>query len=463
MKGWLLAPKMLFATVVLVAFSACVSLVGITYAYFVSQVSAQAEYDVATMSAKVYESTLSGSSVLVGSEYTSSSTIAAGSSKTLTIQNKSQFKSANAVLNKVLLRVSFSVKVGNAQTTDYNITLVNNSTYSTVSGQTNAGFTAIENGYYYYNAPLATDGYAPFATFQNTGSSAMHVALNIEVVQASLDVAENYWNYYNGLDQSSKVLSGTKTVDGNTITNSNGIVVLIPNNAGWKQAISSDSLDTPYTSGASTLNIPALTGTSGNNCMRVYNNSQTPIILALRMHVSLYEGAVSSNEWSAIGSFANVEITFNFANDTNSHWLDIRDNADPRKFNVDSNGKYISFLYDTIVKPGESVYALSKEITVTNPVTTSGNFKFRIICEVLGYDASESDLVDDYLAITETHQDAGSIVTGDRVPLYYAYTTTDSTSNVYTTQLDSNGQFIDRADYYSQYAKWFNTISSSLT
>ena len=465
MSNFLLAPKMLLATLVLVVFSASMSVFGITYAYFASHVSADAEYDVAALSSQVYESTLSGSNVLIGSQYTSSSTIPVGNSKTLSIKNTSQLKTANALANKVLMRVSYSVNVGNDQTTNYNITLVNPATYTTVDGQANAGFTEIENGYFYYNAPLATNAYAPFATFQNTGSAAMHVSLNIEVVQASSDVAQNYWNYYNGIDQSQEVMSGTKTVDSSNITNSNGIIVLIPNgaNANWKQAVDTDSLDAAYTSGATSITIPKITGTAGN-CMRVYNNSQTPIILALRMHVTLYEGNSSSTQWSSIGTFANLSMKFNFANDTGSHWIDIRDNSDPHTFDRTSTGYYVSFLYDQIVKPGESVYALANNIDITNPVTTSGNFKFHIICEVLGYDTSSSAYVDSYLAVTMDSSQLGnnSLTTGDRVPLYYAYTTTDSTSCVYTTSLDANGRYNSRANFYSQYAKWYNIISPSL-
>lgn len=462
MKNFLLAPKMFVVAMVMLGFAVCLSVGGVTWAYFVDSVTSTAEYSVVKLSSKVYESSLSGSSVTIGSEYTTSSTIASGSSKTLTIQNTSDLKTTNSQENKVLLRVSFSVVAGANNTTDYTCSLVDNSVYTNISGQANAGFTAIENGYYYYNAPMLKNQYAPFATFTNTGSSAIHVSLWVEVVQASLDVAQNYWNYKTGGNRNSNLLSTSKTIDNINITTANGLVVMVPNSGSWRQATTNDSLDANYTSGATSLTIPTLSGTS--NCMRIYNNATTPIILALRMNVSLYQGNVSSPEWSVGGLFENLSLKFNFANDTADKWIDIRNNATAHTFNVGSTGQYVSFLYNEIVKPGESVYALTNTADITNAVSQSG-FKFHIVCEVLGYDASESNYVDGYLSLTMSNAgipNAG-ISTGDRVPLYYAYTTTDSTSNLYTTQLDANGRYNDRASYYSQYAKWYNTISSSLT
>lgn len=463
MKGFFLAPKLIVFSMVFLLCSIMLSLTGVAWAYFAESVTTTAEYNVVQTSSKVFESTLNATSVSVGSEYTSQSTIAAGASKTLTIQNTTNFQTANVQANKVLMRVSFSVKNGAVATTNYGFNLVDASVHTMVNGAPNAGFTAIENGYYYYNAPMLKNEYAPFATFSNTGSSAMHVFLNVEVVQASLDVATNYWNYKTGENQASNRLSSTKTVDGVSITSANGLIVMVPNGASWRQATDSDSLDSAYTANANTVSINTLSGAAGN-CMRIYNNSNSPMIMALRMHVSLYQGGTSSTEWSAGGLFENLALTFNFANGSQDYWLDIRDNAATHTFNVASSGSYISFLYNRLVNPGESVYALSNQITVQNPVNQNG-YTFRIICEVLGYDSALSSAVDDYLAITVDDDDlnGGSISVADRVPLYYAYTTTDSTKNTYTTQLDSNGKLIGRAAFYSQYANWFNTISPSLT
>ena len=443
--------------------------VGVSWAYFADSVSLTKDYDVAVMSSQVYESTLGSGSVSIGSQYTSQTTISAGASKTLTLKNTSNLKTTNALANKVLLRVSFSVKVGtsNTNTTNYAYTLVDSSVYTTVAGQTNAGFTDLENGWFYYNAPLLKDQYAPFATFSNTGTSAIHVQLTIEVVQASTDVAKNYWNYHSGYNDN---ILGSSTVDGVPLTGSNGIAVLVPNGtSGWRQATNTDSLDADYTSGESSATISLLSGGTNNSCLRVYNNCATPVILALRITIQLNKGGISvvSPDDSA---FVDTVVKLNFANSSDESWIDIRDNYTALTFDKNLTQKYTALVYNKLVLPGESVYALDKTISVT-PTEATG-FSFHIVCEVMGYNASESSFVDKYLSVDgytleeSSGDDNGLTVGVDRVPLFYDYSSTDNTNPLYSSQLSSNGEFVkynQSANFYSQYAIWYNLILPKLS
>ena len=463
MKGsFVLASKTIFIAACLLAFVACVSTVGVAYAYFTGQYNVEKQYNVATMSSKAYASTLSGNNVTIGNEYVSSTSIAPGASSTLTIKNTSK-------VDAVLLRVAYGVKVvsTDANTNDYTMQLVNSSIYTKVNTtQNNAGFTELENGWFYYNAKLQENEFAPFATFNNIGTSAVHVQLNIEVAQASLDVAQHYWNYHSGY--TADIVSNHYSVDGvdmtaggsNTI---NGISVMIPDNANWKAATNADSLDAQFVLGQNTTTIGALSSTGTiPNCMRVYNNSGTPIILAYRVYVQL---VAQNSQWSnPTGEFYNTSIKLNFNN--NSDWVDIRDNAAAFTFGSASSAHYVAFLYNKLVMPGESVLGLTNLVNVINgPASISENYSFHFVCEVLGYNASESSWIDSYLAVGDGTNPDGpeSIKIGiDRVPLYYSYSTTDTTSPVYSSRL-IDGKYENRAQLYSKYAIWFNIISGSLT
>lgn len=456
-------PKTLTVALSIVALMLCFSFGGITYAYFVDQYNVTKDYNVAVMSAKAYTSTLGAGNVAVGAEYTSSSTVAPSSSVTLTLKNTSP-------VNYVLLRVAYGVKVSGSDTntTDYTMTLVNSTTYTTINTtQPNAGFSAIENGWYYYNAKLAKDQFAPFATFTNTGSSAMHVQLNVEVAQASLDVAQNYWNYHSGYN--SDIVGDEYTVDGldmtaNGVNTINGISVFVPNNSGWTAATSSSSLDAPVSVGStSTANITALTGNGSNDCMRIYNNSANPIILALRINMQLRP---NNSAWSnSLGDFYNTKVRVNF--EDNTKWIDIRDNAVSRTFDHSTTIRYVSFLYNQLVMPGQSVYALSKNLNVTDNSSSYANYSLHLLCEVLGYSATSSAWVDTYLAMdsgTENESGTSISVGVDRVPLYYNYDNTDDTDPLYSTQLHATtGVYTSSSNFYSQYARWYNNISSTLT
>ncbi|MBQ7602737.1 MAG: hypothetical protein IJU58_01120 [Clostridia bacterium] len=454
-------PKTITMALSVLAFMLCFSFGGITYAYFVDQYNVPKDYNVAAMSAEVYNSTLSTGNVAIGSQYTSSSTIAAGASATLTIKNTSP-------VNYVLLRVAYGVKVAGSSTntTDYTITLVNATTYSHVNTtQTNAGFTAIENGWYYYNAKLSKDQYAPFATFSNTGSNALHVQLNVEVTQASLDVAQNYWNYHSGYNN--QLVSDELTVDDLDMTANgqntiNGIGVFIPSGADWTAATSSNSLDAPITPGNNTATITSLTGTGSNNCMRIYNNSASPMILALRMNVQLRP---NNSAWSnSAGDFYSAQVQVNFVD--NTKWLDIRNNSvAARTFDHNTTISFVSFLYNELVMPGESVYALTNTVSIANNTSTFPNNSLHFLCEVLGYSAAESSWVDTYLAIgsgAESESGTSISVGIDRVPLYYNYDDTDDTATMYSSQF-TNGTYTGASNFYSQYARWYNLISSTLT
>lgn len=444
--------------------------VGVSLAYFADSFSIQQDYDVAVMSSQVYESSLGTNTVEIGTQYTSQSTITSGTSKTLTIQNTSNLKTDDTVANKVLLRVSFGVKVGTSDTntTDYTFDLVDSTTYTTVNSQTNAGFTGIENGWYYYNAPLLKGQYAPFATFSNTGTNAIHVQLTIEVVQASLDVAQNYWKYLAHADSN---YLGDTTFDGITMdtNNKNSLLVFVPKGtSGWQQATSSNSLDASYTTGAESATVSLLNAGSDNSCLRIYNNSTTPIILALRISIQSTVTSTTASSWPT-----DTTLNLNFANG-NSNWIDIRDNYSDFAFDANLTGKFSAFVYDQLVMPGESVYALDKTISIsTTDTTSSDTYNFHIVCEIMGYSASESNYVDKYLSKDGyTIDDAGSTnqnsvtVRTDRVPLFYDYSYTDADDPLYSTELASNGEYAkytNSANFYSQYAIWYNKISPQLS
>lgn len=457
-------PKTFTVALSIVALMLCISFGGITYAYFVDQYNVTKDYNVATMTTEAYTSTLSAGNVAVGAQYTSASTVASGSSVTLTLKNTSQ-------VDAVLLRVAYGVKVAGTSinSTDYTISLINASTYTTVNTtQANAGFTAIENGWYYYNAKLTQNQYAPFATFTNTGSGSLHVQLNVEVAQASLDVAQNYWNYHSGY--TSDLVGDEYTIDGLDMTANganavNGIAVFVPSGAGWTAATSSSSLDAPVSVGTtSTATITTLTGNGTNDCMRIYNNSANPIVLALRMNVQLRP---NNSAWSnSAGDFYSAKAQVNFVD--NTKWIDIRDNAPAtRTFDHNTTIKYVSFLYNQLVMPGESVYALTNSVNITDNASSYANYSLHFLCEVLGYSATSSTWVDSYLTIDSgaENESGTSISVGvDRVPLYYNYNNTDDTDPMYSTQLDSTtGVYTSSSNFYSQYARWYNTINSTLT
>lgn len=460
-SSFVFVSKTIFITACLLAFFACVSAFGVAYAYFAGQYSVEKEYNVATMSSKAYTSVLSGNNVSISNEYVSNTTISPGASLTLTIKNTSQ-------VDKVLLRVAYGVKVGttDTNTTDYAINLIDSAVYTKVNTtQDNAGFTILENGWFYYNATLQQNEFAPFATFSNTGSGAIHIQLNIEVVQASLDVAQNYWNYHSGY--SKETIGDPDSVDGIDMTGNNqnainGISVFIPDNQNWKAATSANSLDAPFVLGQNTTTISTLTGDGTNDCMRVYNNSGNPIILALRVYVQL---VAQNSQWAnPTGDFYNTSVRLNFTN--NSNWIDIRDNATAFTFDSTSSAHYVAFLYNQLVMPGESVLGLTNLVNIINaPASISETYSFHFVCEVLGYNASESSWVDNYLAMGDgtNPEGSGSINIGiNRVPLYYNYTTTNASSPVYSSQL-VDGKYTNRAQFYSKYAIWYNIISGSLS
>ena len=452
--------------IVLVLCLCLISVGGVCYAYFTKINNHSHHGNTASMATQLYSVT-KGSSYSIGSQYTSTITAGAGQTKSFAVKNTSDIP--------VFLRMDYVIgiddgtKITPLDKSSYTSTIYSDSLNVTYSGGSNAfaGWTLAENGFYYYNAVVQPNQYIPFGQIVSNSDNAV-IKVAVEVVQCTQGV-RNIWNPSMTWESSSFIhLDEKYSADGVDLSpywgnNMSGkeLVPILPDGAGWKTTAplgeydainTSNSLMIPLTRDATSIDITNLTGTNNNNYLRVYNSSRKLMMINANFNMLLMTSQDGGDTWTdatalwADGNyFENLAIGINFVD--NSQWIDVRQNPS-RTFTNDTGS--VSYVYNGLVQPGESVQALLSPASISgiNGLLDANNkyngrlFAVRISMSISGVESAVVGGVDS----VQKSLDYSASATGffrDQVSTYPANT---SVLNNLATTLTS------------QYTRWLSLV-----
>lgn len=438
---------------------------GVCYAYFTKVSNHSHSGNTASMATALYSVT-KGSSYTIGSQYTGTITADASTTRSFAVKNTSDIE--------VFLRVNYVIGVYNGtkitplDNSYYTSTIYSDTLNVTYSGGNNtfAGWTLVENGWYYYNASIEPGQYIPFGQIvrNSTAVSNAVIKLAVEVVQCT-EAVRNIWNPSMTWQSSSFIhLDAKYSADGVDLrpywgSNMTGkeLVPILPDGDGWKTTAplgetdsinTSNSLMIPLaannTDNPASIDITNLTGINNNNYLRVYNASKKLMMISANFNMILMtsndKGATWTDAtalWAEGNYFENLTVGINFVD--NSQWIDVRQTTS-RTF--DNNTGSVAYVYNGLVQPGESIQAILSPATVSGikGLLDSNNkynnrlFAIRISLTISGVES----IVVDGVNTVEKSLDYTSNATGffrDQVDNYTANATTLSNlANTLTSQ-----------------------------
>jgi len=444
------------------------SIGGACYAYFTRVDTHTHNSNTASMATELYSVT-KGSTYTIGTKYTGPISATASSTKSFAVRNTSDIP--------VYLRMSYVVGVANAaiitpvDSANYTATIYSDPLYVSYSGGSNTfeGWTLVENGYYYYNSAIAPGEYIPFGQIasESTMTSNAVIKLAVEVIQCT-DAVRNVWNPNISWQTSSFIHLDTKySVDGvdlspywgNNMTGKE-LVPILPNGNGWhttaplgesEEFNNSNSLMVPLSKDVTSVDIANLTGTNNNSYLRIYNASRKLMMINATYNMILMtstDGVTWSDAtalWATGNYFEDLSITINFKDSDN--WVDVRETTG--KTFTNSTGS-VSYVYNQLVLPGESINALSSPVTIAgvNGLLDNENkyngryYAFRISVSISGVESAVVGGVD----LVQKALDYSADATGffrDQVDNHSANSTTLSTL---------------QADLTTQYTYWLTKV-----
>ncbi|MBR7091319.1 MAG: hypothetical protein IKC79_02580 [Clostridia bacterium] len=401
------------ALIIIVIMLSLISVGGICYAYFTRVSNHSHDGEPATTSTQIYSLTATSDSYTIGTPYTQSISADANSVNNIAIHNSGDLA--------VYMRVNLMVVTAQENV----LTPLGNDYYDTTIYQDDLpiihdtdtfdyhGWTLVENGYYYYNSIVSPGDFVPFASVSRTNANVQGATIKVavEVVQATPAIANLWhpsmtWNTNDRLDH-----NGQLSLDGVDLSPhwsegaSDKIVPIYPNGNKWKtltpQEREDQKLLVPLTRGTTTAQINNLVGDNNNSYLRLYNATRKYMMFNVNYNIMLQESTDGIDYhdvtalWAQGNYFGDVKLELQFVDSTN--WIDVR--ADASNQFVNDTGA-VSYVYNRLVNPGESIGALASTVTLTgldanlldeNNQYNGKYYAFRIYISITGLESTVLD------------------------------------------------------------------------
>ena len=481
--------KLIF-TLILVCFISSCMVLGVCYAVFTKSTSFARNVTPADTGTEIYNLTWGATTYYIHEQITGNMYIYDGGTYSYVysaIKNVSNF-------DVVLRAKAFACWVDNNDNIikpavlgtgkDYtSLIFIGTRTINTGTTPTYAGWILQENGYYYYNSTVKPGAYVPFCRSTGlsdtanipSGATKMRLYYSVEVMQYTGGAYESEWTPSTSWNTNPNSSLGLNTtIDGITLTSAayrdEAMAVLRANGTTWQEAMGTLGEDT-FTESSSIIvrlgtsitssTINYLNGTNNNAYLRLYNNSCKTMLMATRYMVQLMDSTDAINweinntsAWTNFTDLSPISLTLTFQDGSN--WIDVRDTPGTT---FDNTTSAISYVYNSIVRPTQSVGGLNATVSlsgVDSNIDEDGKigekyYAFRIVTTLIAIETTYTEMMSQALDYTGAYN--GVFTSGQIQDFPANATTLANLKSLFLTE-DSNTQ--------TPYSAWLANILANL-